>query len=67
MVPAAVHVALLKRWQEAYGAEVVVVLPDLLELQVLHPPATRAAAYRARLGTVHLLPGYCHPGHANSE
>jgi hypothetical protein len=45
MVPTAVHVALLKQWQEVYGAEVVVVLPDLLELQVLHPPATRAAAF----------------------
>jgi hypothetical protein len=45
MVAEAVHVALLKRWQEAYGAEVVVVLPDVLELQVQHPPATRAAAF----------------------
>lgn len=40
----AVHAAMLRRWQTSYGAELVCMLPDLLELRVARPPAWREAA-----------------------
>jgi hypothetical protein len=40
----AVHVAMAKRWSEPYGAEIVGMLPDTLELQVGRPQETREAA-----------------------
>jgi hypothetical protein len=39
-----VHVATLRRWDRLYGAEVVGMLPDLMELQVARPPRSRTAA-----------------------
>lgn len=39
-----VQVALLRRWQEQYDAELVVLANDVLEMRVGRPPKTRAAA-----------------------
>lgn len=36
----AVHVAMARRWYDHYGAEIVGMLPDTLEMQVEHPPTT---------------------------
>lgn len=44
MVPTAVHVAMGRRWHDHYGAEIVGMLPDTLEMRVARPPATREAA-----------------------
>lgn len=38
------HVALMKRWHDAHGAEVVGIAGDVVEMQVARPPADRAAA-----------------------
>jgi hypothetical protein len=38
------HVAVLKHWHERYGAELVGLGLDVIELRVPHPPADRAAA-----------------------
>lgn len=40
------HVALAKRWHERYGAELVAVMPDTVEMRVMRPPRTRASALR---------------------
>ena len=40
----AVHVAALRHWHDTYGAELVAVTSDQLELRVLRPPATRSDA-----------------------
>lgn len=40
----AIHVAMARRWHDQYGAEIVGMLPDLLEMHVARPAATRAAA-----------------------
>lgn len=40
----AVHVAMMKRWNELYGAEIVGMLPDTIEMWVGRPPETREAA-----------------------
>jgi hypothetical protein len=42
--PPHVHVAMLRHWSEQYGAELVCMLPDLMEMQVARPPTTREAA-----------------------
>jgi hypothetical protein len=39
-----VHVAFLKRWHEAWGAEVVGIAGDVVEMEVARPPKDRAAA-----------------------
>lgn len=39
-----VHVAMIARWQERYGAEIVAVTRDTIELRVTRPPADRDAA-----------------------
>ncbi|UJR82269.1 Hypothetical protein I5071_43340 [Sandaracinus amylolyticus] len=39
-----VHVAMLTRWRERYGAEVVALGADVIELRVARPPADREAA-----------------------
>lgn len=44
MVSSAVHVAMARRWFGRYGAEIVGMLPDTLEMRVARPPATREAA-----------------------
>jgi hypothetical protein len=38
------HVSLMKRWHELYGAEVVGMSFDVIEMQVARPPTDRAAA-----------------------
>jgi hypothetical protein len=38
------HVALMKHWGDAYGAELVGMTRDTVELQVARPPADKAAA-----------------------
>ena len=38
------HSALMKRWQEKYGAEVVTISHDTVEMQVRRPPETREEA-----------------------
>ena len=40
----AVHVAVWRRWQQTFGAEVVAVTADVIEARVGRPPTTRAAA-----------------------
>jgi len=40
----AVHTAVLHRWSERYGAELVSMTADVLELSVTRPPTTDAAA-----------------------
>jgi uncharacterized protein DUF4253 len=40
----AVHTAMARSWQERYGAEIVGMLPDLMEMQVAQPPITREEA-----------------------
>lgn len=40
----AVHVAMLARWHERFGAEVVAIGQDTIELRVTRPPADREAA-----------------------
>jgi hypothetical protein len=42
--PTAVHVAALRRWSAVYGAELVCLLPDTIEMRVERPPTTRSAA-----------------------
>lgn len=43
-VSSAMHVAMARRWYDRYGAEIVGMLPDLLEMHVSRPPTTREAA-----------------------
>jgi len=38
------HASVLKRWEEQYGAEVVSMTHDTIELRVAHPPTTRERA-----------------------
>ncbi len=38
------HSAVMRRWQEKYGAEVVTVTHDTVEMRVKHPPKTRDEA-----------------------
>lgn len=38
------HVVLLERWEQVYGAEIVVVRPDVIEMRVGRPPQSREAA-----------------------
>jgi hypothetical protein len=40
----AVHTAMARRWNERYGAEIIGVLPDLIEIWVTRPPTTREDA-----------------------
>jgi hypothetical protein len=40
------HVAVLKRWYDQYGAELVGVMPDTVEMRVLRPPRTRDEALK---------------------
>jgi hypothetical protein len=40
----AVQVAVMKRWHERYGAEVVGMSEDVVEMRVARPPRTRAAS-----------------------
>lgn len=40
------HVALAKRWHDRYGAELVAVMPDTVEMRAMRPPRTRADALR---------------------
>lgn len=40
------HVALAKRWHKRYGAELVAVMPDTVEMRVMRPPRTHASALR---------------------
>jgi hypothetical protein len=42
--PPVEHAALMKHWQEKYGAEVVGITHDVVEMRVARPPKTRAAA-----------------------
>jgi hypothetical protein len=42
--PDEVHVALLHRWHQRYGAELVVMTGSILELRVAQPPRTRSDA-----------------------
>jgi hypothetical protein len=40
----AIHTAMVRRWHEQYGAEVIGAFPDLMETRVAHPPLTREDA-----------------------
>lgn len=40
------HVALFRRWQETYGAEIISVTGDIIECTVERPPADRDAAVK---------------------
>jgi hypothetical protein len=40
----AMHAAMAKHWHELYGAEIVGMLPDLVEMRVARPPTARDAA-----------------------
>jgi hypothetical protein len=42
--PAPVHVALHKRWHQAFGADIACMSSDVIECTVARPPATREAA-----------------------
>jgi hypothetical protein len=43
-VSPAVHVAMARRWNELYGAEIVGMLPDTIEMRVGRPPEARKDA-----------------------
>ena len=42
--PSEIHVSLMKRWAETYGAEIVCATHDVVEMQVSRPPTTREKA-----------------------
>jgi hypothetical protein len=44
--PPAEHVCMMKSWHERYGAEVVGITHDIVEMAVARPPTTREAALR---------------------
>jgi Domain of unknown function (DUF4253) len=44
--PPAVHVGLMKYWQEQYGAEVVCISHDVIEMWVKNPPNDRESAFK---------------------
>jgi hypothetical protein len=47
--PAEVHVAVLQRWEEAFGARILLARPDELVLHIARPPSTQRAIHVARL------------------
>src|SRR5439155_9001674 len=40
------HVSIMKRWKELYGAELVGISHDTVEMQVARPPMDRASAMK---------------------
>lgn len=42
--PPEVHAAVLRQWGERYGAELVALLPDLIEMHIRRPPDTASEA-----------------------
>lgn len=56
--PAQVHAAILKRWHERYGAELVCLTRTRLELGLSRPPGTRQEA----LALAWDYASYCHDG-----
>jgi uncharacterized protein DUF4253 len=40
----AVHAAMLRRWETSHSAELVCMLPDLMEMRISRPPTTRGDA-----------------------
>lgn len=60
--PAHVHVALLRHWQKAFGAQLACLQSTLVECTVERPPATRDAAIQLAEQHVAYCPGLAQQG-----